>query len=296
MTIQHFLTLKDLPVVDIRGIVERAAELKNDPNLAANVSRKTLGLIFEKSSTRTRAAFEVAMTQMGGSSMFLKSSDSQLGRGEPIEDTSRVLSRLVDCIALRTDKHSKLENFAEHSRVPVINALTDEFHPCQLLADMQTFIEKRGDISGRSVAWIGDGNNVCQSYINAAEVFNFELRISCPKGFEPDKNLLSNNAKRVCLIKDPILAVKGTDLVVTDVWASMGQETEQKERASAFKNFQVTSELMSYANQHALFMHCLPAHRGEEVSCDLIDAHDSVVWDEAENRMHSQKALLEFLI
>ena len=180
--------------------------------------------------------------------------------------------------------------------VPVINALTDEFHPCQLLADMQTFIEKRGDISGRSVAWIGDGNNVCQSYINAAEVFNFELRISCPKGFEPDKNLLSNNAKRVCLIKDPIRAVKGTDLVVTDVWASMGQETEQKERASAFKNFQVTSELMSFANKSALFMHCLPAHRGEEVSSDVIDARDSVVWDEAENRMHSQKALLEFLV
>ena len=296
MSIQHFLTLGDLPPEDIRAIVVRASELKKDPSIASSLFRKTLGLIFEKSSTRTRVAFEVAMTQMGGSSVFLRNSDSQLGRGEPIEDTSRVLSRIVDCIAIRTDKHSKLENFAQCSKVPVINALSDKFHPCQLLADVQTYNEKKGDISGRSVAWVGDGNNVCQSYINAAKVFDFELRIGCPKGFEPDKDLLSKNTTRVSLVEDPLSAVKGADLVVTDVWASMGQENEHEKRASAFKEFQVTSELMSIANRGAVFMHCLPAHRGEEVSSDVIDAADSIVWDEAENRMHSQKALLEFLV
>ena len=296
MRIKHFLTLGDLPPEDIRAIVARASELKNEPDTARCLTRKTLGLVFEKSSTRTRAAFEVAMTQMGGASLFLRNSDSQLGRGEPIEDTSRVLSRIVDCLAVRTDKHSKLENFAQFSKVPVINALSDKFHPCQLLADIQTYNENKGDISGRSVAWIGDGNNVCQSYINAAKVFDFELLISCPKGFEPDKELLSKNNARVSIMTDPKSAVRGVDLVVTDVWASMGQESEHERRANAFKGFQITSELMSYANKGAVFMHCLPAHRGEEVSSDVIDAVDSIVWDEAENRMHSQKALLEFLL
>ena len=296
MSIQHFLTLDDLPSEDIRTIVARASELKKDPSIAPSLSRKTLGLVFEKSSTRTRVAFEVAMTQMGGTSLFLRNSDSQLGRGEPIKDTSRVLSRIVDCLAIRTDKHSKLETFAQYSKVPVINALSDEFHPCQLLADVQTYNEKKGNISGRSVAWIGDGNNVCQSYINAARVFDFELRIGCPKGFEPDKGLISKNSTRVSLVEDPVTAVRGADLVVTDVWASMGQESEQEKRASAFKTFEVTTELLSYANKGAVFMHCLPAHRGEEVSSDVIDALDSIVWEEAENRMHSQKALLEFLL
>ena len=296
MSIQHFLTLSDLPYEDIRAIVARASELKKNPSKAASLSRKTLGLVFEKSSTRTRVAFEVAMTQMGGSSLFLRNSDSQLGRGEPVEDTSRVLSRIVDCLAVRTDKHSKLENFAQYSQVPVVNALSDKFHPCQLLADVQTYNEKKGSISGRSVAWVGDGNNVCQSYINASKVFDFELRIGCPKGFEPDKDLLSGSSARVTLVDDPVSAVIGADLVVTDVWASMGQESEHEKRARAFKGFQVTSELMSYANKGAIFMHCLPAHRGEEVSPDVIDAVDSIVWDEAENRMHSQKALLEFLL
>ena len=296
MRIKHFLTLGDLPPEDIRAIVARASELKNEPDTARCLTRKTLGLVFEKSSTRTRAAFEVAMTQMGGASLFLRNSDSQLGRGEPIEDTSRVLSRIVDCLAVRTDKHSKLENFAQFSKVPVINALSDKFHPCQLLADIQTYNENKGDISGRAVAWIGDGNNVCQSYINAAKVFDFELLISCPKGFEPDKDLLSKNSTRVSLVEDPVTAVRGADLVVTDVWASMGQESEQEKRASAFKTFEVTTELLSYANKGAVFMHCLPAHRGEEVSSDVIDALDSIVWEEAENRMHSQKALLEFLL
>ena len=296
MHTKHLLTLRGLPAEDVRAIVIRAAELKREPSLATSLSRKTLGLIFEKSSTRTRVAFEVAMTQMDGSSLFLRNSDSQLGRGEPIEDTSRVLSRIVDCLAIRTDKHSKLESFAEHSMVPVINALSDRFHPCQLLADMQTFTEKKGSISGKSVAWIGDGNNVCQSYINAANIFNFELRIGCPKGFEPEKELLSKNADRVFLAENPVMAARGADLVVTDVWASMGQEKEQAERASAFEDFQVTAELMSYASKGAAFMHCLPAHRGEEVTADVLDAKDSIVWDEAENRMHSQKALLEFFL
>ena len=296
MHIKHFLTLSDLPAEDVRAIVIRAAELKREPSLATSLSRKTLGLIFEKSSTRTRVAFEVAMTQMDGSSLFLRNSDSQVGRGEPIEDTSRVLSRIVDCLAIRTDKHSKLESFAEHSMVPVINALSDRFHPCQLLADMQTFTEKKGSISGKSVAWIGDGNNVCQSYINAANIFNFELRIGCPKGFEPEEELLSKNAGRVFLAENPVMAARGADLVVTDVWASMGQEKEQAERASAFEDFQVTAELMSYASKGAAFMHCLPAHRGEEVTAEVLDAKDSIVWDEAENRMHSQKALLEVFL
>ena len=296
MHIKHLLTLSGLPAEDVRAIVIRAAELKREPSLATSLSRKTLGLIFEKSSTRTRVAFEVAMTQMDGSSLFLRNSDSQVGRGEPIEDTSRVLSRIVDCLAIRTDKHSKLESFAEHSMVPVINALSDRFHPCQLLADMQTFAEKKGSISGKSVAWIGDGNNVCQSYINAANIFNFELRIGCPKGFEPEKELLLKNADRVFLAENPVMAARGADLVVTDVWASMGQEKEQAERASAFEDFQVTAELMSYASKGAAFMHCLPAHRGEEVTADVLDAKDSIVWDEAENRMHSQKALLEFFL
>ena len=296
MHIKHLLTLSDLPAEDVRAIVIRAAELKREPSLATSLSRKTLGLIFEKSSTRTRVAFEVAMTQMDGSSLFLRNSDSQVGRGEPIEDTSRVLSRIVDCLAIRTDKHSKLESFAEHSMVPVINALSDRFHPCQLLADMQTFTEKKGSISGKSVAWIGDGNNVCQSYINDANIFIFELRIGCPKGFEPEKELLLKNADRVFLAENPVMAARGADLVVTDVWASMGQEKEQAERASAFEDFQVTAELMSYASKGAAFMHCLPAHRGEEVTADVLDAKDSIVWDEAENRMHSQKALLEFFL
>ena len=296
MQTKHLLTLSGLPDEDVRAIVIRAAELKREPSLATSLSRKTLGLIFEKSSTRTRVAFEVAMTQMDGSSLFLRNSDSQVGRGEPIEDTSRVLSRIVDCLAIRTDKHSKLESFAEHSMVPVINALSDRFHPCQLLADMQTFTEKKGSISGKSVAWIGDGNNVCQSYINAANIFNFELRIGCPKGFEPEKELLLKNADRVFLAENPVMAARGADLVVTDVWASMGQEKEQAERASAFEDFQVTPELMSYASKGAAFMHCLPAHRGEEVTADVLDAKDSIVWDEAENRMHSQKALLEFFL
>ena len=296
MAIQHFLTLLDLPATDLKAIVKRASELKIDPDLATNHSRKTLGLIFEKSSTRTRVAFEVAMNQMGGSSVFLTTDSSQLGRGEPVADTARVLSRMTDCLAIRTFEHSKLENFAEHSKVPVINALSDNYHPCQLLADVQTFNEHRGDISGKVVTWVGDGNNMCQSYINAAIAFDFELRIACPDSFSPNSELVSKYSNRVSLRKNPEEAVSGADLVVTDVWASMGQEQERQSRIKEFINYQVTPELMSLAAPEALFMHCLPAHRGEEVSANLIDASNSLVWEEAENRMHSQKALIEFLL
>ncbi|MDG2141212.1 MAG: ornithine carbamoyltransferase [Gammaproteobacteria bacterium] len=296
MAIQHFLTLRDLPTADLKMIVKRASELKVNPNLAKSQSRKTLGLIFEKSSTRTRVAFEVAMNQMGGSSVFLTTNSSQLGRGEPVADTARVLSRMADCLAIRTFEHSKLEDFAEYSKVPIINALSDTYHPCQLLADVQTFNEHRGDISGKTVVWVGDGNNMCQSYINAAAAFDFELRIACPDGFGPKPELLSKYSNRISIRKNPEEAVAGADLVVTDVWASMGQEQEQLKRVEKFINYQVTPELMSLAGPEALFMHCLPAHRGEEVTANLIDAPNSLVWEEAENRMHSQKALIEFLL
>ena len=296
MSVPHFLTLLDLPSSDVLEIVSRAIELKTNPAAANNQSRKTLGLIFEKSSTRTRVAFEVAMTQMNGASLFLTSGNSQLGRGEPIEDAARVLSRMVDCVAMRTFAHNDLERFAAYSRVPVINALSNDFHPCQLLADMQTFIEHRGSISGKRVAWVGDGNNMCQSYINASSVFDFELNIASPADFSPDSDLLAANRDRVSLFTSPRQAVSDVDLVVTDVWASMGQESEKAKRLIAFADFEVSGELMSLAKADALFMHCLPAHRGEEVTAELLDRDASVVWDEAENRMHSQKALLEYLL
>ena len=296
MSETHFLTLLDLPTDDVRAIVRRASELKQNPGAVTSQPRKTLGLVFEKSSTRTRVAFEVAMAQMDGHSIFLTTGDSQLGRGEPIEDMARVLSRMVDVLAIRTFEHSKLESFARHSRVPIINALSDDYHPCQLLADMQTFSEHRGDVAGRQVAWVGDGNNMCHSYINAARVFDFELRIACPEGFEPRDDLVTANRDRVTVCRNPKEAATGADLVVTDVWASMGQEAEQMERMRSFNDYQVNAELMALAAADALFMHCLPAHRGEEVSAEVIDAPGTVVWEEAENRMHSQKALLEYLL
>ena len=296
MSVQHFLTLKDLPKPDVLAIVERAILLKHNPLQVSSQARKMLGMIFEKSSTRTRVAFETAMAQMDGASLFLNTEDSQLGRGEPIADTARVLSRMVDCLAIRTFEHGKLEQFAAHSTIPVINALSDDFHPCQLLADMQTYIEHRGSVTGKRVAWIGDGNNMCQSYINAASVFDFELLVACPSGFEPEPELVSKNSHCVSVIRDPKEASKDVNLIVTDVWASMGHEEEQDKRRASFSNYQVSEELMGLAASDALFMHCLPAHRGEEVSAEIIDAGDSVVWDEAENRMHSQKALLETLL
>ena len=294
--LQHFLRLTDLPVDDLQAIVRRAIVLKKEPGLANSQARKSLGLIFEKASTRTRVAFEVAMAQLDGNSVFLTNEATQLGRGEPVADTARVLSSMVDCLAIRTFSHDKLEEFSRHSSVPVINALSNDFHPCQLLADIQTFLEHRGEIRGAKVAWIGDGNNMCNSYINAAAMFDFQLSIACPAGFEPAGGPVGQHLSRVRMEQDPVAAVKNADLVVTDVWASMGQEQEQRKREQAFAGFQVTRELMSHAARNALFMHCLPAHRGEEVSAEVLEAADSVVWDEAENRMHTQKALLEYLL
>lgn len=296
MAIQHFLTLKDVTPQQLRDIIRRATELKNSPRPhAETLKNQTLAMIFEKSSTRTRVSFEVAMTHLGGASLFLSPNDTQLGRGESIEDSARVMSRMVDVITIRTYEHAKLELFAQHSTVPVINSLTDDHHPCQLLADMQTFFEHRGDIAGHSVAWIGDGHNMCQSYIEAAELLDFELRIACPEGYEPCARMLETAGKHVKIVRDPEAAIAGASLVATDVWASMGQEEERRLRLSHFDGYQVNRELMSHARPDALFLHCLPAHRGEEVSADVLDAPDSVVWEEAENRLHAQKALLEFL-
>ncbi|MDT8428945.1 MAG: ornithine carbamoyltransferase [Pseudomonadales bacterium] len=296
MTSRHFLTLLDLSANELHRIIQRAMQLKSNPGTGSTLLRqKTLGMIFEKSSTRTRVSFEVAMTQLGGSSIFLSPNDTQLGRGEPIEDSARVLSRMVDVITIRTFEHEKLELFARYSSVPVINSLTDDYHPCQLLADMQTYFEHRGDIRGKSVAWVGDGHNMCQSYINAARQFDFQLTIACPAGFEPRQELLDSNRDRVRVVRDPKTAARDADLIATDVWASMGHEGEEQQRMDKFAGFQVNQELMSLAKSDALFMHCLPAHRNEEVSAEVIDAANSVVWDEAENRLHAQKALLEFL-
>ena len=257
---------------------------------------KVLAMIFEKSSTRTRLSFETGMVQFGGSAIFLSPRDTQLGRGEPVEDSAKVISSMVDCIMLRTHAHETVTTFAQYSRVPVINGLTDLLHPCQLLADMQTYFEHRGDIAGKTVCWIGDGNNMCHSYINAARQFDFKLNIACPIDYRPLQDIVDQAADRVAFFNTPEQAARNADLVVTDVWASMGQEEEQKKREFAFRNFQVTTKVMQAANPDALFMHCLPAHRGEEVEAAVMDGPQSVVFPEAENRLHAQKALLEFLI
>ena len=296
---RHFLSLLDLSSDELRQLVLRASELKrlrynNQEHLP--LKHKTLALIFEKSSTRTRVSFEAGMVQLGGSAMFLSPRDTQLGRGEPIEDTARVLSRMVDGVMIRTFEHEKVERFAEYSRVPVINGLTDLYHPCQLLADMQTYFEHRGDIAGRTVVWVGDGNNMCHSYINAARQFDFSLRIASPGGFEPNQDILAAAGDRCEVVRDPVAAVEGSHLVVTDTWISMGQEEEKAWREQAFAAYMVTTKLMKRADPDALFMHCLPAYRGKEVAAELLDAPNSVVWDEAENRLHAQKALLEFLL
>ncbi|MFV8781981.1 ornithine carbamoyltransferase [Microbulbifer sp. SA54] len=300
MAVRHFLTLLDLSRDELRGIIERAIELKalRKQGIATEPFRnKVLGMIFEKSSTRTRVSFEAGMAQMGGSALFLSPRDTQLGRGEPIEDSARVISRMVDMVMIRTFGHNVLERFAEYSQVPVINALSDSYHPCQLLADLQTYVEHRGSPEGKVVAWVGDGNNMCHSYINAALQYDFELRIACPEGYDPDESIVATARDRVKIVRKPQDAVRGADWVATDVWASMGQETEQQIRMKAFEGFLVDHELMSHANSDAVFMHCLPAHRGEEVSGELLeDDKISVVWDEAENRLHAQKALMEFLL
>ncbi|HDY81562.1 MAG TPA: ornithine carbamoyltransferase [Halieaceae bacterium] len=296
---QHFLTLLDFSPTELAQLVQRAIEMKREHRAGADQRAfpgAVLGMIFAKSSTRTRVSFEAGMAQLGGHAMFLSPQDTQLGRGEPVEDSARVISSMVDIVMIRTFGHDIVERFAACSSVPVINALTDDYHPCQLLADMQTWVEHRGSIAGKSVCWVGDGNNMCQSYINAARQFDFELRIACPPGFEPDPGLLADNSDRVLIEYDPATAASGADLVVTDVWASMGQEDEQLERAKLFAPYQVNGELMTRAAGDALYMHCLPAHRGEEISAELMDAPETVIWDEAENRLHAQKALMETLL
>jgi ornithine carbamoyltransferase len=299
MSLRHLLNLSDFSADEIRSLIARATALKQrratgDKPLI--FPGKVLVMIFEKSSTRTRVSFETAMIEGGGGAVFLSPRDSQLGRGEPIEDTARVLSGMCDAIMVRTFAHDTLERLAGHASVPVINGLTDRSHPCQVLADMQTFFEHRGDIAGRKVAWVGDGNNMCNTYIEAAPLLGFDLSVAVPEGFEPD--LLAPHAApnaRVELHRNPEDAVKDADLVITDVWVSMGQEQEASRRRQLLAPYQVNAALMARAAPGALFMHCLPAHRGEEVTAEVMDAADSVVWDEAGNRLHAQKALLEFL-
>ena len=293
---RHFITLNDLSGAETRALIRRATELKQLKSNYEPLKNKVLGMVFEKSSTRTRVSFEAGMAQFGGSAIFLSPRDTQLGRGEPIEDSARVLSRMLDAIMLRTHEHRTVEIFAAYSRVPVINGLTDRFHPCQLLADLQTYFEHRGEIAGSTVAWIGDGNNMCQTYIQAAQLLDFRLNIACPAGYEPEAELLAAAGDRVRLTRDTREAAENAQLVVTDVWASMGQEQEQAERVRAFSGYEVDAELMRLAAADALFMHCLPAHRGEEVSSEVLEGPQSVVWDEAENRLHAQKALLEMLM
>ncbi|PCI49706.1 MAG: ornithine carbamoyltransferase [Moraxellaceae bacterium] len=299
MSIRHFLTLKDLSTAELEQIIQRGVELKDlhrKKQIFEPFKNQVLGMIFEKSSTRTRVSFEAGMVQLGGAAIFLSSRDTQLGRGEPIEDSARVLSRMVDIIMIRTYKQSVLDRFSEYSQVPVINALTDTYHPCQLLADMQTYYEMRGSIKGKTVTWIGDGNNMCNSYINAAAQFDFNLNIATPKGYEPLEALVKQHGERITIKQTPEEAVRNSDLVVTDVWASMGQESEIQDRAKIFRAYQISPQMMDLAHKDALFMHCLPAHRHEEVSEDMLDDPRSVVWDEAENRLHVQKALIEFLL
>jgi len=300
MSTRHFLTLQDCSPEELKSLIQRAIELKAEleaGTINMSAQNKVMGMIFEKSSTRTRVSFEAGMAQMGGHAIFLSPNDTQIGRGEPIKDSSRVISSMTDIIMIRTFEHSKIEQFAEYSSVPVINALTDDYHPCQLLADMQTFTEHRGDIQGKSVAWVGDGNNMCNSYINAAAQWDFELRIACPEGFEPNADLMEAHKDRILLTQSPLDAVEGADLVVTDTWASMGQEAEKQARLQAFAGYQVNEELMSNAAADAIFMHCLPAYRGLEVSDEIMEhTRYSVVFDEAENRLHAQKALVEFLL
>ncbi len=300
MATRHFLTLLDMSQDELRYLVQRAITIKNELKaqgpLYTPLQNRTLAMIFEKSSTRTRVSFETAMAHFGGHALFLSPRDTQLGRGEPIGDTARVLSEMVDAVMIRTFSHPGLEEYAAASSVPVINALTDDYHPCQLLADVMTWTELRGSVTGRTAVWIGDGNNMCHSWINAARQFDFQLRICCPVGYEPRQDILKAAGDRVVILRDPAEAVVDADLVTTDVWASMGQEEEQAKREADFAGFQVTEALLDRARADALFLHCLPAHRGEEISETLLDDPRAVVWQEAGNRLHAQKALIEFLL
>ena len=296
MKSKHFLTLLDIPKEEIKNLVHRAIELKKmtKENIAYTpLQNKTLALLFDKSSTRTRVSFEVGMTHFGGNTLFLSPRDTQLGRGEPIEDTAKVISSMVDCVVIRTHDHEDVVKFSSKSSVPVINGLTELVHPCQLLADMMTYIEINGDIKGKKVAWIGDANNMCNSYINASKQFDFELSIATPEKYTPS---LYKDDDNIILTHEPLEAAKDADLIVTDVWASMGQEDEEDERKKIFKPLQVNKNIMKAADKNAIFMHCLPAHREEEVTSEVMDGANSVVFDEAENRLHVQKAIMQWCL
>ena len=300
MAIRHFLQFSDFTTEEHEWIFQRAAVIKRkfkNYEKYHPLADRTLAMIFEKASTRTRVSFEAGMYQLGGSVVHLTTGDSQLGRAEPIEDSAKVISRMVDLVMIRTYGQDKIERFAEHSRVPVINGLTNEFHPCQILADIFTFIEHRGSIKGRVVAWVGDGNNMANTWLQAAELLGFTVHVSTPSGYEVDQDIAGiRSGDSYKVFRDPMEACRGADLVTTDVWASMGFEAENEERRKAFAEWCVDTDMMRAAKPDALFMHCLPAHRGEEVEADVIDGPQSVVWDEAENRMHVQKALMEYLL
>ena len=297
---RHFLTLRDLTTNELRGLLGRASELKKQPvhpDTADLLRSRAMVLIFEKSSTRTRVSFEVACAQFGGKSIFLSPTDSQMSRGESVSDTARIVSSMADLIVMRTGAHDRVVTMADHSRVPVINALSDDFHPCQLLADLQTFTEHRGDITGARVAFVGDGrSNVCHSWINAAAMMGFSLRIGTPGKYRPKSEVLALAGHSCEVIDDVYAAVAQANLVITDTWAGMGQEQEKAERLAALSPFQVSAHVMAEAAKDALFMHCLPAYRGQEVTAEVLDGPQSVIWDEAENRLHAQKALIELLL
>ena len=298
--IRHYLQFSDLNAAEYAYVFERAALIKKKFKAYDKhqpLVDRTLAMIFEKASTRTRVSFEAGMYQLGGSVVHLTTGDSQLGRAEPIEDSAKVISRMVDLVMIRTYEQTKIELFAEHSRVPVINGLTNEFHPCQILADIFTYIEHRGSIKGKTVAWVGDGNNMANTWLQASEILGFKVHLSTPTGYEVDQSVAGiRSADSYKVFKDPMQACAGADLVTTDVWTSMGYEAENEERKKAFADWCVDSDMMKAAKPDALFMHCLPAHRGEEVEAEVIDGPQSVVWDEAENRLHVQKALMEFLL
>ena len=297
MATRHFLSLMDLSADEILTVIQRAIELKQlGKSAPKTLEDHTMAMVFEKSSTRTRTSFDIGMAQLGGHAMFLAPGDSQIQRGEPIKDTARVLSRMVDVIVMRTTAHERVSTMAEYASVPVINALCDRYHPCQLLADLQTYAEHRGDIRGQTLAWVGDGNNVCHSWMNAARQLDFRLNIATPEGFEPDADLIAACSDHIQLGNDPEAAVSDARCVITDTWASMGQEDEKAEREAAFSGFCVDEALMKKAANDAIFMHCLPAYREYEVSESVLEGPQSVVWDEAENRLHAQKALLELLL
>jgi len=298
--LRHFLQFNDLARDDIDYLFARTRIIKDRFKRYVRhmpLLDRTLVMIFEKASTRTRLSFEAGMHQLGGAAIYLNTRDTQLGRGEPVEDAAQVISRMCDLVMIRTFEQTIVERFAANSRVPVINGLTNEYHPCQILADLFTFIEHRGSIRGKTVAWIGDSNNVCNTWLQAAEVLDFQVRVSTPPGYEvePERAGLHSQG-HFEQFADPMQAAKGADLVTTDVWTSMGFEAENEARAKAFADWMVDEDMMRQADPKALFMHCLPAHRGEEVAAGVIDGPQSVVWDEAENRLHAQKALMEFLI